>query len=176
MGIIYEITNTVNGKQYVGQTSLPLSYRMSKHKTRSKQKDSLFYQDIRTFGWEKFTYSVLEEISNDPDKMWEREKFWIQKLQTHITGYNIKGKGTEYIRKKRGPYPEHAKQKHSELHSKEWIIIFPDGSKEKVKNLHQFCRDHNLCGTTMWKIGTNYKNGRYKSHKNYRCTRVERGD
>lgn len=85
-GLIYLITNTVNGMNYVGQTIQKLSVCLRQHKNG---KDQLIDKAIQKYGWENFTHEVLEE--NIPREMLdEREIFWIAKLNTKIpNGYNL---------------------------------------------------------------------------------------
>lgn len=95
---IYKITNKVNGKIYVGQTSETLKQRMSRHMGYQKDKcDSKFYRAVRKYGVENFEISVLEEVE-DKEKLDIREVYWIDKLNTIEDGYNtfryIKGGDT----------------------------------------------------------------------------------
>ncbi|MBQ6005770.1 MAG: GIY-YIG nuclease family protein [Selenomonadaceae bacterium] len=57
-GVIYLITNTLNGKMYVGQTRQKLSSRIYGHK--SNKGKSAIDVAIRKYGWENFTVEVLE--------------------------------------------------------------------------------------------------------------------
>lgn len=88
---IYVVTNTLNGKQYVGQ-SKNCKARFNDHKTKSvnpRKKDEFrkeLYIDIRNFGVENFTFEVLEEC--DESLLKEREIYWIKKLDTYNNGYN----------------------------------------------------------------------------------------
>jgi len=67
-GCIYVVTNTVNGDQYVGLTSKPMSYRWSEHKTGARSgRKSHFYSAIRKYGLDAFQIqefvSVLDRES-----------------------------------------------------------------------------------------------------------------
>lgn len=104
-GVIYVITNKLNGKQYVGQTIQKLSVRLSRHRNDKRPGIS---QAIQKYGWENFSVEVLEECKSR-EKLNEREIFWIAKLNTKTpNGYNLTtgGKGggehivTEETRKK----------------------------------------------------------------------------
>jgi len=54
-GCIYVVTNTVNGDQYVGLTSKPMSYRWSEHKTGARSgRKSHFYSALRKYGLDAF--------------------------------------------------------------------------------------------------------------------------
>lgn len=81
---IYKITNRLNGKPYVGQTSQPPEKRFLQH---SKAK-SLLGQAMRQCGFENFTIEVIEECST-PEQTKEREMFWIRVLKSKApNGYN----------------------------------------------------------------------------------------
>lgn len=85
-GVIYLITNMINGKSYVGQTIQKLSKRLYQHRTGNK---GYLDRAIQKYGWENFAHIVLEE--NVPREMLdEREIFWIALLKTKKpNGYNL---------------------------------------------------------------------------------------
>ena len=88
MSLIYKITNTINSKQYVGQTTKTLMERFDAHESKSKYVDTYLYRAIRKYGLPAFTIEVLEEV--EPELLSERERFWIAKLNTLIpNGYNM---------------------------------------------------------------------------------------
>lgn len=81
---IYVITNTINNKQYVGQ-SLNSQKRFYQHCKESS--DTLISRAIKKYGAENFTLEVLEEQIPNYN---EREIYWIQKLNTQKpNGYNL---------------------------------------------------------------------------------------
>ena len=89
-GVIYLITNMINGKSYVGQTIQKLSKRLSRHKN---DKRPGLGQAIQKYGWENFTHKILEECENR-EQLNEREIFWIAKLNTQTpNGYNLTSGG-----------------------------------------------------------------------------------
>jgi len=61
-GLIYLITNIVNGKIYVGQTRKTLTQRWSAHKRDVLRLDSPLYRSIRKYGIDNFTIRTLECI------------------------------------------------------------------------------------------------------------------
>lgn len=95
---IYVITNKINGKQYVGQ-STNIQKRWYDHRSKSmhpRKKDeyrNLLYIDIRTYGLENFEIEILEECEKEELK--EKEIFWIEKLNTFNNGYNNTPGGDE---------------------------------------------------------------------------------
>jgi len=88
MGIIYKITNTVDGKIYVGQTRQKLKRRIGQHKVKSKKATGGIDAAIAKYGWENFTVEVLEECP--VELLNEREIFFIAELNAKgSNGYNL---------------------------------------------------------------------------------------
>ena len=91
MGYIYCITNTVNNKKYVGKTLHTVEKRFAEHKSDSKRRileRRPLYKAMNKYGVDKFSILTLEEV-DDNDLLEEREKYWIEKLNTYGRfGYN----------------------------------------------------------------------------------------
>jgi group I intron endonuclease len=86
--IIYLITNTINGKRYVGQTIKSLNKRWSQHKIDSRNYSELaLHRAIRKYGPNVFSVETLE-ICNSTDILNEKEVYWIKYLKSKINGYN----------------------------------------------------------------------------------------
>lgn len=126
---VYLVTNTRNGKRYVGITKGTVEARWAGHVKLARMGGTqLFMRAIRKHGPENFTLEVLEECS-DYELLKARETHWIEELGTFApAGYNstLGGEGsigykhTEAARErlrdamlgvKRGPMPESTKQK-----------------------------------------------------------------
>ncbi len=87
-GVIYKITNTLNGKFYIGKTKQKLSRRITQHKYDSKKGSLGLGAAIRKYGWENFTVEVIETCPID--KLNEREIFFIAELNSKSpNGYNL---------------------------------------------------------------------------------------
>jgi group I intron endonuclease len=89
-GIIYVVTNTVNGKQYVGQTTLMLKDRWRLH-LKSALKYFLLgvlYNAIRKYGVEAFTIEQID-VAVSQDKLNEKEIHHVARLGTYGGGYNL---------------------------------------------------------------------------------------
>ena len=80
--IIYQITNLVNNKTYIGKTSKTAEQRFARHCYNSKTQDTYLYKAMRKYGIENFIIEVLEE-TDTPN---EREMFWIESLSPN---YNM---------------------------------------------------------------------------------------
>lgn len=84
-GIIYKITNKVNGKSYIGQTRYTLEFRWRQH--LHKKDNTYFHNAIRKYGAENFSLEVLEECPYF--NLNEREIFYIAKYDSFNSGYNL---------------------------------------------------------------------------------------
>ncbi len=91
MGVVYKITNTLNGKGYVGITSQPLNWRINAHRSVSRTKSYAIAKAIRRYGFENFTVETLFE-HDDYDVLKLKE---VQLIIEHNTfgadgqGYNL---------------------------------------------------------------------------------------
>ena len=81
---IYQITCTVNGKRYVGQ-SIDIKRRFNQHKR--KPPDGM-REDFELYGVDKFKFEVLEECA--PENLTAREDFYLDTLKPE---YNIRTEG-----------------------------------------------------------------------------------
>lgn len=103
MSYIYKITNTLNGKSYIGKTERDIYLRFSEHKAEAKANRAInrpLYRAINKYGIDSFTIELLEE-TNDAE---EREIYWIEFFGTYSkNGYNatLGGEGTAKLN-----YPE----------------------------------------------------------------------
>lgn len=84
---IYKITNTKNGKCYVGQ-SIDIKRRFWDHRCISHETNRHLRHAMQKYGKDAFSYEVLEEC--DPAKLDEREQFWIEKIKPE---YNVMSGG-----------------------------------------------------------------------------------
>ena len=86
---IYLITNNITKECYIGQ-SKNIDNRFSSHRQNLKNKKYALYTDMRYYGLENFSFSILEECSIQ--KLDEREMYWIRKYQDNGRSlYNIIG-------------------------------------------------------------------------------------
>ena len=84
-GHIYVITNLINGKQYVGQTSRNIDTRYYEH-CYDNRSTSAIHAAIVKYGVKNFKVEELEEV--DITEMDSKEQYWIAKLNTFKDGYN----------------------------------------------------------------------------------------
>ena len=91
---IYQITNTVNGKIYIGKTIKTIEERFQGHISHSRcQSQTYLHNAIRKYGKEAFTITELESGFNSEDDLNEAEIRYISELSPH---YNMTegGEGT----------------------------------------------------------------------------------
>lgn len=102
MGLIYKVTNLINGKIYVGKTIFSLLKRRDKHLATLKIDKMLFHRAIAKYGQDNFLWEVLEHI-DDNSELSKTEIAWIAKLHTNkkSIGYNrtIGGDGALHCEK-----------------------------------------------------------------------------
>ena len=98
MAYIYQITNDINGKIYIGKTEFSIEKRFKEHcqdAFRDRNEKRPLYAAMRKYGIEHFHIELIEE-TNNPE---EREIYWIEQKRSFKYGYNatIGGDGKKYI-------------------------------------------------------------------------------
>jgi group I intron endonuclease len=93
-GEVYVVTCSINGKQYVGQTTCGAEKRWQQHKALARSgKGFLLSKSITKYGVDLFSISVVDSVCNQ-EELDEKERSWIQKLNTQTpNGYNLKEGG-----------------------------------------------------------------------------------
>ena len=94
MGLIYKITNTINNKVYIGQTTKSLSDRWQTHlkdSSKERKEHRPLYSAFKKYGVQFFKIELIEEVSDD--LLCEREQFYIQQYRSYVgfddcNGYN----------------------------------------------------------------------------------------
>lgn len=83
---IYKITNLINGKCYIGQTTNS-KRRFLEHKAKGygNEKNKVLYYAFDKYGIENFTFEVIESQIENYN---EREKYWIRYYDSFENGYN----------------------------------------------------------------------------------------
>lgn len=94
-GIIYLITHTESGKQYVGQTIGPRYQRWASHRNRARKGSSMYiHRALAKHGSDTFDIQTLDWATSK-DSLDHKEKFWIEFLDIRAPkGYNIKEGGS----------------------------------------------------------------------------------
>jgi len=143
--IIYRMVNTINGKSYIGLTTLSLAERKHKHWLNSrnpdKNKNQAIYLAINKYGWEKFDWQELCSALTKEDLI-HLEKQFITEFDSYNTGYNntLGGEGVNNPRK-----------------LEKYIVRFPDQTVHVVEGYKKFCRDNKLNEGSLWNTYQPYK-------------------
>lgn len=100
MGYIYKITNLVNDKEYIGQTSLSIQERFKQHihdANKGYYNHRPLYNAFNKYGIENFIVEELEECNTE--EINQKEIEYINKFDTYSNGYNatLGGEGTVII-------------------------------------------------------------------------------
>ena len=89
---IYAIINNINNKKYIGQ-SINIERRFKEHHHKpfnknSKMFNTPIYKAIRKYGFENFSFVILEECTKK--ELDKRERYWINYYETNdsLFGYN----------------------------------------------------------------------------------------
>ena len=153
-GIIYKITNLINNKIYIGQTTQEPHIRFNRHKRSAKDDNPeiVICRAIKKYGEENFSFEIIEE--NTPyEQLSLKEGNWILHYKSNQKefGYNI-------------ITFENGVKKHSEETIKKFIELgnTPE-SLERSRNNGLKCRAKKATrkGLTSKYIGVG------KHHKNY---------
>lgn len=84
---IYKITNTINGKNYIGQ-SIDIEDRWRKHRTPDKScLEYPLYRAFKKYGYSNFSFDILEECTRE--ELNDKEIYYIEYYDSFgKSGYN----------------------------------------------------------------------------------------
>ncbi len=90
---IYKIECLINGKVYIGQ-AFNIKHRWVEHRSSLNQGKHHSYHLQRAwnkYGSNAFKFEILEELPEDPDLLYQRELYWMDKYQSldRRYGFNI---------------------------------------------------------------------------------------
>lgn len=99
--LIYLIVNSLNAKQYIGQTILSLEERKDWFQVNIKYQRDGYYPIVaamRKYGFERFDFCVQKKCFTQVElDFWER--YYIKKLNTKVPqGYNVQDGGRNVYR------------------------------------------------------------------------------
>lgn len=99
MAYIYKITNTLNGKVYIGKTLSTPEQRWRQHLRDSRRPECAerpLYRAFNKYGFENFQLTTIEECEHT--QVDERERYWIEYYGSFKNGYNatMGGDGKRY--------------------------------------------------------------------------------
>ena len=85
-GIIYKVTNKLNGKVYIGQTTKSISIRRSEHYSCSR--DYHFHKAIRKYNKSDFIWEEID-TAKTKEELDNKEIYYISLYNTYKEGYNM---------------------------------------------------------------------------------------
>jgi len=89
-GIVYKITNLINGKLYIGMTIKNLNERFKKHLQSSTAKNPKYviHKAIKKYGIKNFKIEQIDTFDTTVAGI-EKEKYYIKRYETFGSGYNM---------------------------------------------------------------------------------------
>lgn len=146
-GKIYCAHCIFTGKKYIGQTVKKyLDLRIVEHFAGCMNYNHKFANALKKYGKDGFIWGTIEEY--DISLLNEMEIHWIGRYDTFNNGYNTTSGGNQG----------------REYCIKEYLVEEPNGKREMIKNLSQYCRDNDLNIANIHE--TLY--GKRLQHKNYK--------
>jgi len=158
---IYAIKGKYNNFYLVGQTLQIIKNRLSQHRQRLRKNnhDNPYLQNSFNKHTEnEFCFVFLEECS-DPNKIDERECFWIKQLDSMKgkNGWNLREGGayglySKELRKKvsDGIKNSPLAKASREARSKTYTLKSPIGNIITFTNRNRFCKTHKLNNGGIW--------------------------
>lgn len=195
MKVIYKATNVVTGKSYIGiDSNWPHRKAAHKHAAIKRGSDLIFHKAIRKYGWEKFEWSILEDLSHVlHEDICNRERHYIQEFDSYgENGYNMTfgGEGSlgwtpsEDTRMKisqanfgkvawnkgcSSPWTSQRNRENKGIPNpnkrKLYEIVDPNGKVYHVHGLVSFCKEHNLHPGNMSSVAK----GKLNHYKQWKC-------
>lgn len=111
--LIYKITNIVNNKVYIGQTTKTLEERKKNYLNEYKwnKNPRVIIRAMRKYGFDNFKFEILEDNIKTQQELDNRERYYITEVYHSLVeenGYNVErggngqGKHTEITKQKIG--------------------------------------------------------------------------
>lgn len=91
---IYKITNLINQKIYIGQ-STDIESRWEDHKFYSQKENTAIQAAFKKYGISNFSFEIIEECRKE--ELDAKEIYWIAKYDTYNNGYNLTKGGMSKI-------------------------------------------------------------------------------
>ena len=86
--IVYKITNKLNGKVYIGQTTEGIEKRWKRHCGYQINDGTYFHNAIKKYGAENFTIEIIDKAKNQ-EELNELEFFYINKYNNNCYNKTI---------------------------------------------------------------------------------------
>lgn len=153
--IIYKITNKINGKVYIGQTTDSLSRRKSEHiQAATSGSKSKLYSAMRKYGVENFEFEQID-TANTKDELNYKEIKYIVEYDSVRTGYNMYYGGANNCM-----FDEDVKSHHRQ-------VMQTDEVKKKISDsMKQYRKEHPWTDEQRHKFAeSKYGNKNFAGHK-----------
>lgn len=153
--LIYKVTNSVNGKVYIGQTTCLLRTRKANHRVNAftYNQPYTFQRALRKYGWDAWKWEIIDTATTQ-EELNEKEIYWIDYYKSCIYsddchGYNSTSGGggrsgyelSEETKKKIGDAqrgkPKHSAEVRMVISKKATGRPCPEHVKQIVSNLHK---------------------------------------
>lgn len=111
-GIIYKITNKINGKVYIGQTTIGFKARYDNTNWWERTHNTHLKSSVNKYGWINFEVDEIIDIAFSKEELDLKEKVYINYFNTlnRRFGYNNREGGSH------GKHSEESKKKMSKAH------------------------------------------------------------
>ena len=134
---IYKITNLINNKVYIGQ-STDIKRRWKDHRKEAFWRNSSeyeypLYRAIRKYGLQNFSFEMVEECSKS--ELNAKEKFYIAQYDSYNTGYNQTEGGDSVS--------------HNQKLTQSQVTEIIQRLKTTHDNIYVIAKDFNVGGTTI---------------------------
>lgn len=137
--IIYKITNIVNGKIYIGQTTKTAEERLRKHIVEARceangtRPNNYFHNAINKYGEENFVIEIIDSAET-LDELFEKEDLWIERLNStnKDIGYNLMT-GGQSGKRGQSTYDKISKKKKENWNDPNLAKRMMDGLKSATK-------------------------------------------
>lgn len=134
-GYIYKITNPINNKCYIGQTTQRISSRWHRYKKLKCKGQPKLYNALLKYGSNNFIYEIFDDSATNQDELDFLEKSYIYCFNSIEYGYNDKEGGSN------GKHTNETKQKLSAINTGKKLSV---NTKEKISfgNKNKFISDY----------------------------------
>lgn len=99
--LIYKITNNINNRVYIGQTTKTLEERIKNYYNEYKwsKNPRVIIQAMRKYGFENFNFEIIEDNIKTQKELDIQERYYIMEVYHSLVeekGYNVECGGNSY--------------------------------------------------------------------------------